>query len=357
MMRIALGILFVGAVLAAAAFLFQKQIGLALMERAVERNLTTDRIGDLPDGLHLALCGAGSPLPDPKRSGPCVAVIAGKRMFVVDAGTGAARNLSRMGLSSGRVARVFLTHFHSDHIDGLGELMTLRWVNGAHRSPLPVAGPQGVEAVVSGFNTAYADDRVYRTDHHGEDIVPPSGGGGVADSFQVPAEGEGTVVYEENGLTVTAFAVDHAPVEPAVGYRFDYKDRSLVISGDTVKSANLERFSQDVDLLVHEALSPKLVGVLTEAAEKAGRAAFAKITRDILDYHASPVEAAESAAAVNAGHLLFYHIVPALPLRALEAVFTEGVADVYSGPFTVGRDGTFVSLPEGSDVIEVSSLL
>ena len=93
-------------------------------------------------------------------------------------------------------------------------------------------------------------------------------------------------MYEANGLRVTAFAVDHDPVHPAVGYRFEYGGRSLVVSGDTAKSANLEAQAQGVDLLVHEALAPQLVKRLHDAAEAAGRANVAKITNDILDYHA-----------------------------------------------------------------------
>ncbi|MCP4497406.1 MAG: hypothetical protein GY825_11580, partial [Phycisphaeraceae bacterium] len=85
----------------------------------------------------------------------------------------------------------------------------------------------------------------------GEAIVPPSGAGGVAHPFPAPAEGRGEVVIDEGGVKVTAFRVDHTPVDPAVGYRFDYGERSLVVSGDTIKSENLQRFADGVDLLVH----------------------------------------------------------------------------------------------------------
>jgi ribonuclease Z len=161
-------------------------------------------------------------------------------------------------------------------------------------------------------------------------------------------------VYEANGLRVNAFAVDHDPVRPAVGYRFEYGGRSLVVSGDTAKSANLEAQAKGVDLLVHEALAPQLVKRLHDAAEAAGRANVAKITNDILDYHATPVEAAESATAAGAKHLLFYHVIPPLPLPGLDRVFLEGVSDAFAGGVTLGRDGTLISLPKGSSAIEVS---
>jgi ribonuclease Z len=211
-----------------------------------------------------------------------------------------------------------------------------------------VHGPDGVEPVVAGFNQAYGHDFRYRVAHHGPEVVPPQGAGGVAHAFAIPKSGEGHVVLEAEGLRVTAFAVDHAPIEPAVGYRFDYRGRSLVISGDTVRSENLAKFAQGVDLLVHEALAIHLVDVVTTGAREAGARNMEQITLDIHDYHTTPVQAAELAQAAGVRHLLYYHIVPALPLRRLETLFLDGVDEVYDGPVTLGRDGTWIQLPEGS---------
>lgn len=338
----------------AALFVLRGPIALRVMERALARNMGADPIAELPDGLHVLLCGAGGPLPDPVRSGPCAAVIAGRTMVVVDAGTGGARNLQRIGFAPARIEALFVTHFHSDHIDGLGEMALLRWTGGAHGDPMPVYGPAGVEEVVEGFGRAYRQDAGYRVAHHGAATVPPSGAGMTAHPFAQPAPGEAPVVFESNGLRVTAFAVDHEPVKPAVGYRFEYGGRSLLVSGDTAKSANLETQARGVDLLVHEALAPQLVARMNAAATAAGRANLAKITSDIPDYHATPVEAAEIAAAAGAKHLLFYHVIPPLPLPGLDRVWLEGVSDAYAGGVTLGRDGTFVSLPAGSDAALVS---
>src|SRR5215471_3578128 len=105
-----------------AGYAMRGSIAIALMKVVAGRAITADPVDELPDGLTVVLCGAGSPLADPQRSGPCVAVVAGKQLYEVDAGDGAGRNLTRLGLPPGRVAALFLTHFHSDHIDGLGEL-------------------------------------------------------------------------------------------------------------------------------------------------------------------------------------------------------------------------------------------
>jgi ribonuclease Z len=356
MKRIFLGLLLLAVVAGSAAYVFRGEIALALMQRVLERNMATDAVAALPDGLHVGLCGAGAPMPAADRSGPCVVVIAGKRMFVVDAGTGGVRTLARMGLQPGSVERVLLTHYHSDHIDGLGEMMLQRWVGAANATPLPVHGPVGVEAVVEGFNIAYATDKGYRVAHHGEAIAPPSGFGGAAVPFELDVAGN-AIVLNEGGLTIEAFKVEHAPVEPSVGYRITYKGRIAVISGDTKKSAAVEQRAAGVDLLVHEALSPKLVELIGDAAGNAGRKNIAKIMHDILDYHTTPEEAAEVAAGAKVKALLLYHIVPPLPLWALEGPFLGRAREIFSGPLHVGRDGDFVTMPAGTTEVLFSNRL
>ncbi len=343
-------------VAAAIVVAFRAPIGMAVLRRGLERVITVDRVAELPDGLHVVLCGAGGPLPDPVRSGPCVAIVAGGTLFVIDAGSGGARNLGRMQLPVGRVEAVLLTHFHSDHIDGLGELATLRWAQGNHASPLPVFGPDGVDEIVTGFNRAYSADRTARVAHHGEAVVPRSGHGLTARPFPTPVAGEPQVVWDADGVRIVAFQVDHFPVEPAVGYRIEYGGRSVVVSGDTKKSAELERVSQGVDLLVHEALASHMIDEARAAAKAANRPNLEKIFIDIPDYHATPVEAAEIARDAKVGHLLYYHIVPALPIPGLEAAWLMGVSDAWDGDWTVGRDRTHIALPRDSQRIDVGSL-
>lgn len=328
-------------------------IAARLMEKGLEQRMGANIVADMEDGLHLALCGAGGPLPAPNASGPCVAVVAGDQLFIVDAGTDGPRNLARMGYQPGTIQGVFLTHFHSDHIDGLGELSTLRWAGGDYVTPLPVYGPGGVERVVEGFNTAYAQDFAYRHEHHGDLVAPMSAAGLQAMPFPKPPMGELALVYEGQGLRVEALAVDHSPVEPAVGYRFSYKGRTLLITGDTVKLANIEKFAQGVDLLVHEALAPNLVNMMHDAANKLGNKLMAKITHDILDYHASPMEAAETARDAGVGHLLYYHIVPPLVIPGQKALYLNGADEVFPN-YTIGEDGVSFTLPANSDEIRLT---
>lgn len=339
-------------IVAIPVYLKRGDIARRVMERGILSAMLANPLVELGDGLHVTLCGAGGPLPDRERSGPCVAVVADKRIFIFDAGTGGARTLGLLRYPLGSVAAVFLTHFHSDHVDGLGELATLRWVQGNHTSPLPVYGPTGVSEIVTGFNQVYAMDGVYRNLHHGNEVAPLSGHGMLAQTFATPPVGEALRVYEQEGVVIDTFTVDHSPVKPAVGYRIRFRGRSVLISGDTVKTQTIENLAAKVDLLVHEALSPELVNMINGAAVKTHNRTMERITRDILEYHASPLDAAEIARDAGVGHLLYYHIVPTLPLPGLDVVWLDG-ADVIFPKHTLGKDGTTISLPTGSREIRL----
>ena len=334
----------------AAVYQFRGPLSMALAQRLVVGRLTADALTELPDGLHLGLCGSGSPFPDEQRAGPCTAVVAGQRLFIFDVGSGSARNIGKLGFVHGRIEAVFLTHFHSDHLDGLGELMLQRWVSTSNSAPLPVHGPPGVEQVVAGLRQAYAQDQQYRVAHHGEATLPAGGAGGLARPFQIGQAGR-VVVLKDADLEIAAFSVDHAPIHPAVGYRISYKGRSVVISGDTKQSAAVLREAQGVDLLVHEALSVPMLAVLEDGAGRAGRPKLQQIFNDIQNYHATPEQAAETARDAKVGFLLLNHIVPALPLPGMEQVFVGTARAIFSGPVRVGADGDFISLPAGSSKI------
>ncbi len=345
------------ALLALVLYLFRVPLVMELVKRVAAQHMAVDPIKTLPDGLHVGLCGAGSPFPDEKRLGPCTLVLAGQRLFVFDAGAGASRNIGKMDFNAGRIEAIFLTHFHSDHIDGLGELLLNRWVTASNTSPVPVFGPQGVEAVIAGLTQAYALDKSYRVAHHGDATLPASGSGGQAMPFAITptAAGEGrATVLNDGGVEVVAFLVDHKPIAPAVGYRISYKGRSVVISGDTQKSAAVQREAAGVDVLVHEAMSTPLMALLKDAAAQSGRNNFVKIFDDVLNYHSSPEQAAETARDAKARYLLLNHIAPPLPFSAMEKAFLGGAADLFNGPIRVGRDGDFISLPAGSADIHAS---
>jgi len=341
------------------AFVFQAQLARALYERRVDRQMSLDRMGELPDGLHLAFCGTGSPLPDPSRAPSCAVVIAGDRLFVVDSGAGSVGNLLLMGIPAGRIESVLLTHFHSDHIGGLGDLALQRWIGEGRTEPMPVMGARGVESIVAGFNQAYGLDATYRTGHHGEAIAPPSGFGMEAQPFAIAGSDQTAPVklLENNGLTIWAVAVDHAPASPAVAYRFDYRGRSLVMSGDLAAdtSPGFQALAAGADLLVMEALQPRLLDFINAGARARGNERLDTIMIDIRDYHTTPQQAALAANDARARALVLNHIVPALPTRGLQAAFLGDAAAAFSGPIRIAEDGMVVSLPAGDDDVSFQS--
>ena len=332
--------------------LFKNQIARVAFDRAMEARLAADPAAELPDGLHVYLCGTGSPMPDATRAGPCLGVLAGERAYVFDIGSGGTRNLGTMGFPMPQLEAVYLTHLHSDHIDGLGELLVLSWVGGGRSEPTPIIGPVGTQRVVDGFNMAYQIDSTYRVAHHGPEVANPTGFGGVATEITLPIGPAGqAIVFEDGDLTITAMRVAHAPVEPAFGYRIDYKDRSVSISGDTIFHPGFVAASEGVDLMLHEALDPEMVTALGERLRELGQTNTSKIFYDILDYHASPEDAARAAQQAGAAHLVLYHLVPPLPVRLIEGVFLGDAGSEFDGPITIGRDGILFSLPAGSDKI------
>jgi ribonuclease Z len=242
---------------------------------------------------------------------------------------------------------------HSDHIDGLGELLMLSWITGNRSEPTPVRGPVGTAEVVGGFNVAYRLDSTFRVAHHGPEVANPNGFGGMPGEIVIPSgPGGQLVVLEEGDIKITAIRVSHAPIEPAFGYRIDYKDRSISISGDTIYEPRFVAASKGVDLMLHEALSKEMIETIGSKLGERGLENPEKIFSDILDYHTDPEEAAKAAQEAGASQLVYYHIVPQLPAKMLESVFLGDSKSLFDGKITVGQDGTIFSLPAGTNNIE-----
>jgi ribonuclease Z len=333
----------------------------AVQDRVVERGIDgmLEQLSEVDalfsdDALRVLLCGTSSPLPSTDRAKSCVAVFAAGKFWVVDTGPGAWNNLALWRIPGRRIGAVLLSHFHSDHMGELGEFNLMTWVDG-RGAPLRVFGPPGVERVVAGFEEAYALDTGYRVDHHGAEMLPPE----QSRMQALPITGgtsSPTVILEEDGLKITMFPVDHEPVRPAVGYRFDFAGRSVVVSGDTVVSPTLTEMSRGVDVLVHEAQANHLVAKIGAAAAANGRPRVAKIMSDIPDYHTSPVDAAKIANEAGVSLLVFNHLTPPPPVKMLEPVYVRGVAAVRRKDWTLGEDGMLIELPRDSDSIAIRSL-
>ncbi len=317
-----------------------------LLQREISQSMS-NTLDDLftDDALRVTLCGSAAPMPIQGRAAACVMVIAGGKFYIVDTGNRSTNNLGLWRIPADRVGAVLLTHFHSDHMGDLGEFNMMTWAQGRDAA-LDVYGPVGVKQVVEGFTLAYALDSSYRTAHHGEDYLNPAIGKMIA--HEVHLASDSATVLEDGDLKITMFSVNHAPIYPAVGYRFDYKGRSVVISGDTTKTATTIKYSKDADLLFHEGLSRHIVKQMEVESGNVGNRQLEKIMFDIQDYHASPVEAAEVANEANVRELVLYHLVPAPPNKVAEWVFMRGVNAVRSTGVTIGYDGLTYILPVGS---------
>ena len=356
LLKVAIWVVSVMVVIVLTAAVFQKQILTAVATKMIqERFLHQAHKND--DGLYAVLAGTGAPFPDINRVGPCIVVEAGGRLYIVDAGPGSTRNIGLMGFNIAKVEAILLTHFHSDHIADLGEMMLQRWAGGSNAKPVDVIGPKGVETVVDGFNRAYSLDAGYRVAFHGAATVPPSGAGGTSRPFSLSsAEDASVVLVEEGGLKITAFKVNHSPAYPAVGYRFDYRGRSLVVSGDTVPCPSLKKQSQGVDVLFHEAQQPSLIKMIHDQAGLSPNPSLTKITADIPGYHTAPEDAAKIAREAGVKHLVLYHILPPVP-PLLNHMFLGDAAKYYDGPITVAVDGLLIGLPANSDKISIQQIL
>ncbi len=267
--------------------------------------------------LKVTILGSGGGVRvDVHRLGPSILVetsMGDKLLF--DCGRGFAVRLTEYGVSMGAVDKLFLTHLHSDHILSIPDLLLIGWLRG-RKTPLQVWGPTGTKSMMDDMGKTFAFDIRARSDF--DPRLPKAG---IRTSSTDIQEG---VIYEKNGVKVTAFLVDHGPVKPAFGYRVDYAGHSVAMSGDTRFSENLIQHSQGVDLLIHEVApifppDPKL-----SASERAQQK---KIVREL---HTTADQTAE----------VFNRVKPRLAVYAhggSPAILAEA-RKFYSGPLIVSED-------------------
>ena len=200
----------------------------------------------------VVLLGTGTPVPDPDRSGPGVAIVVDSVAYLFDAGAGIVRRATAAArdgiaaLTSPRLTHVFLTHLHSDHTMGLNDVMFTPWIQG-RRAPLELYGPVGTQRLVNGIVAGYADDIKERLAASGG----PSANGYGAVVHEI-AEGD---VYNDAHITVRAFSVPHSAWKNAFGYRITTPDRTIVISGDARANPAIARECNGCDILIHEVYS------------------------------------------------------------------------------------------------------
>lgn len=303
-----------------------------------------DRRAELldPGVVTVVACGTGSPIPS-ARAQSCTAVFANGKFLLFDAGDGAQRSMEDLGLPVDAIRALFITHFHSDHVADVGEVISRSWILG-RTSELPVHGGEGVQRLVDGFTMVYVPDEAYRIAHHGEALFPPASL--AARARTVLADPDGVVVFEEDGVVVRAFAVDHAPVSPSLAFRVEFGGRSVAVSGDTVDTPGLRRAARDVDVLVSEVMNKDFVANVECALGATGDERNRTIMQDIRTYHIDVAELGQLAEQASVKTLLLTHQVPSLEDDGpQDLVFRAPIAAEYNGNLVVARDGDQLPLP------------
>jgi ribonuclease Z len=321
----------------------------SIINNIILQNLTRTNNAILEDpGIHVIMAGNGSPQFDKIRNPQCIAVIAGGKFMLFDTGDGCARTLDSLNMPITKIDTVFLTHYHSDHTNGLGHLISHTWLNG-RTIPIDVYGPPGIENVVNGFAVAAREDILLRSNPASLFPQDQTFAVGVPHVFPFPEDGTPIVVFNDNGLIVKAFKNDHVDVSMSVGYRIEYAGRIVVISGDTVKCPYVTQNAAGADLLIHDATNKQLAERAAQVAEQnlGTRGVWmASRIRAVIQHHSSTIDAAEVARDAGVGELVITHVIPGVPDNdIMKGIFTQGMSVIYKGKIVVVKDGDQFYLP------------
>jgi len=273
--------------------------------------------------MEVVVLGSGSPLPDPHRAGPATLVRTKAGDLLFDCGRGVLMRAAAAGTSAGALVGLFVTHLHSDHVTDLNDVVTMRWATSFEPAPLPVFGPAGTAGLVAATEACLEWDIRYRLAHHADLTWRPT-----AEVTEI----EAGVVFERGEVRVTAAPTDHSPVRPTVGFRVDEGSRSVVIAGDTVPCAGLDDLCAGADVLVHTAVRRDLI-------EQIGLPRLL----DVLDYHSSVPDVAQTAARNGVATVVLTHLVPA-PGPGSEGEWREQARARFGGDVVVAEDLTRIDV-------------
>ena len=273
----------------------------------------------------LILLGTGGgPRPRKESSGAAQVVISNGAAYVIDCGDGVARQLAQAGVPLTTLRHVFLTHQHSDHNADYGNLIWLAWASGLN-TRVDTWGPPPLDQMTKLFFQMNAYDIETRIANEGRVPLVP-----LVHVHELRTGGE---VMRDDTVRVTAVTVDHPPVVPAFGYRFDAADRSIVISGDTTPSDNLIRLAKGADVLVHSVLYVPAVDRLVARVPNASA-----LKASIIAHQTSAEDAGRVARDAGVKILVLSHLVPADDPRVTERMWIDAARTHFSGTVIVGRD-------------------
>ena len=275
--------------------------------------------------FRVTLLGTGVPIPSPERFGPSTLVEAGDQKFLIDAGRGATIRLYQLQIPIGQIDVQLLTHYHSDHTSCLPDVWLTGWLKsyfGTRKSPYKVIGPTGAKRLMENLERAYADDIKIRV---ADEKLPLSGIATEVSEFDRDG-----LVYENNGVKIIAFEVDHGDViKPCYGYRVEFDGRIAVFSSDTRYNHNVIKYAKGADLLVHE---------VAMARPELMKEAY---IQQIIDHHTTPYDCGRVFTQTQPKLAAFTHIVQLASIDVPAPTLADITAEVrktYSGPLEIGED-------------------
>ena len=284
--------------------------------------------------FRVTLLGTGAPPPVLNRFGPSTLVEAGRKKLIFDAGRGAMQRLHQLGIPFADISGIFLTHHHSDHVVGFPDLWLTGWIGrpwGKRNVPLPVWGPEGTKEMMEYLPKAFAVDIRVRSHNYPVEGVK-----------LLPTEITEGTVFDQDGVKVTAFKVDHfAEKLPAYGYRIDFRGRSAVLSGDTTYNENLIEHAREADLLVHE-----VTAAAASAAENAAQ------LKRISANHTTPEQAAVVFSRAQPKLAVYNHLLLFGGAKADDLI--PATRKNYSGPLLVGEDLLQIEIGEKVEIVQLA---
>lgn len=273
----------------------------------------------------LILLGTGGgPRPRKASSGSAQVIVVNDAAYVVDCGDGVARQLAFAGVPLASLKSIFITHHHSDHNADYGNLMLLAWTAGL-RTRVDTYGPPPLDRMTRLFFELNAYDIETRTKDEGRPPLQP-----LVHAHEIS---QGGVVMQDANVKVTAAVVNHPPVTPSLGYRFDTPDRSIVISGDTTPVDSLIALAKGADVLVHDAMFMPGIDRLASRVPNA-----TSLRKSMLSHHTTAEDAGRVAREAGVKLLVLSHLVPPDDPEITDQMWLDAAGTQFSGKIVVGRD-------------------
>jgi len=305
--------------------------------------------------IHVFICGTGMPgmLNQDNRKPACIALLANNQFIMLDSGEGSIQTIPALQLPFFALSNIFITHLHSDHIGGIGQVLNETWLGRKH--PIHIYGPFGINKVMKGLKKAYSDDVMFRSINR-QGSRDPQLASAKATTITADQYNSMKTIYDQDGLSIQPFLVNHNPVFPALGYRLKYKDCTLVFSGDTKVFSGLKQGYQNADALISEAWSHPLSAKAIAAVEKDPNNPALTYFEETYHYHSDTLELAKLANEVGVKNLFLTHLIPSIPNtpKARDS-FKQGMDQYYKAPIHVTADGDEIVLaPQANGKCEVT---